>query len=80
LTAQTETQENEPDEQVRAKDKKRSLGLRPSYRGWRDNLQTVSENLDKFGQVRGALKKQLKPVIGKDMDPEIAHRSNFSTI
>jgi len=72
LEAATETKENEPDEQVRAKDKKRSLGLRPSFRGWRDNLQTVSENLDVFGQLRGALRKSLAPVIGKDMDPEIA--------
>jgi hypothetical protein len=72
LEAATETQENEPDEQVKAKSKKRDLGLRPSYRGWRDNLQTVSENLDIFGQLRGALRKKLSPVIGKDMDPEIA--------
>jgi hypothetical protein len=62
--------DNEPDEQVKAK--KRNDGLIPTYRGWRDNLQTVSENLDVFGQLRGALKKKLSPVIGKNMDPEIA--------
>ena len=72
LEISTEIGENEPDEQVSAKGKKRDLGLRPSFRGWRDNLQTVSENLDVFGQVRGALRKRLSPIIGKDMDPTIA--------
>jgi hypothetical protein len=62
--------DKEPDAQVRQK--KHNEGLRPSFRGWRDNLQKVSENLDAFGQIRGALKKKLSPVIGKDMDPEIA--------
>lgn len=62
--------DDEPDENVR--EQKRNEGLRPSYRNWRDNLQAVSENLDYFGQLRSSLRKKLAPVIGKNMEPEIA--------
>ncbi len=72
LERKTRVKDGESDEKRSAKEKKRNLGLRPSYRGWRDNLQTVSENLDRFGQIRSAIRKTLSPIIGKRMDPEIA--------
>ena len=62
--------DDEPDENVR--EQKRSEGLRPAYRGWRDNLQTVSENLDAFANVKSQLRKKISPIIGKPMNPEIA--------
>ena len=72
LERKTKVKDGEPDERRVAKEKRLGLGLRPSYRGWRDNLHDVSVNLDMFGQLRGALRKQLSSVIGKRMDPQIA--------
>jgi len=73
LEAATKYEDKDSDDVKSAKDKKHSLGLRPSYRGWRDNLHKVSENLDIFGQVRGGLRKNLEGVIGKRMDPQVAN-------
>jgi hypothetical protein len=72
LEAATEIKKGDSPEKIISKNKKRELGLRPSYRGWRDNLQTVSVNLDIFGQLRSVLKKKIAPIIGKNMDPVVA--------
>ena len=72
LEAKTTYADTDSDEQKAAKDKERSRGSwRPSYRGWRDNLQKVSENLDVFNQLRGILRKNLSDVAGKKLDPQV---------
>ena len=72
LEAKTAYEDTDSAEQKAAKDKEHSLGLRRSYRGWRDNLQQVSLNLDDFGQLRGALRRHLSKTTGKRVDPDIA--------
>lgn len=62
--------EEEPDEEIRAKNL--SLGLVPTYRGWRDNFQHVSENLDLFNKIRGTLRNTLSNVKGERVKPEIS--------
>ncbi len=72
LESKTTIKDTDSDAQKSRKGRRRSLGLRPTYRGWRDNLQTVSENLDLFDQLRGSLRKHLSGVLGKRMDPDIS--------
>ena len=72
LERKTMPQASDSEERKIAKAKERSGGLRPDYRGWRDNLQKVSENLDIFGSLRSSIRNQISTLIGKRVNPDVA--------